>query len=116
MKLAERIEILRKYFESIGMKLTYGDRVVASYQDSDGIYRNRDTNAICIEVQYENCFYDYSSKEWKSNECELEIHILSNGLWAIETITFEENVILGYFTEDVAKTILESLAKRKTLG
>lgn len=115
MKLAERIEILREYFESIGMKLNYGDRVVASYQDSDGIYRNRDTNAIRIEVQYENCYYNYSSKEWNKNECELEIHILSNGLWAIETVTFEENVILGYFTEDVAKTILESLAKRKTL-
>lgn len=115
MKLAEKIKILTEYFESIGMKLNYGDRVIVSYQDSDGIYRNRDTNATYIELQYENCFYDYSSKEWKSNDCELGIHILSNGLWAIETITFEENVILGYFTEDVAKTILENLAKRKTL-
>lgn len=115
MKLAEKIKILTEYFESIGMTLNYGDRVIVSYQDSDGIYRNRDTNATHIEVQYENCFYDYSSKEWKSNDCVLEIHILSNGLWAIETVTFEENVILGYFTEDVAKTILENLAKRKTL-
>lgn len=117
MKLKERLKILTDYFESIGMELNGGDRVIVPYRDSDGIYRNRETNAICIEVQYENCFYNYSSKEWENNGCVLEIHILSNGLWSIETVANGEgeNVILGCFTEDVAKTILEGLAKRKTL-
>lgn len=115
MKLEEKLKILTDYFESIGMKLNYGDRVVVPYRDFDGIYRYRDTNAIRIEVQYENCYYNYSCKKWKSNDCELEIHILSSGLWSIETVADEENVILGCFTEDVAKTILEGLAKRKTL-
>ena len=115
MKLADRIKMLSEYFESLGMKVKYSDKVVVQYQDNDGIYRNKETGAIGFEVEYEVCFYNYEDKKWHKDTSLLCIDILSNGLWMIETVTVDESVILGYFTEEVAKTILENLVKRKTL-
>lgn len=115
MKLADRIKTYKEYFESLGMKIKYADKVTVSCQDDDGIYRSKETGAIGFEVEYEICFYNYEDKKWHKDTSLLCIDILSNGLWEIETVTTDENVILGYFTEDVAKTILENLVKRKTL-
>ena len=115
MKLADRIKMLSEYFESLGMKVKYSDKVVVQYRDNDGIYRNKETGAIGFEVEYEVCFYNYEDKKWHKDTSLLCIDILSNGLWMIETVTVDESVILGYFTEEVAKTILENLVKRKTL-
>lgn len=115
MKLADRIKTYKDYFESLGMKIKYADTVTVSYQDADGIYRSKETGAIGFELEYEVCFYNYEDKKWHKDTSLLCIDILSNGLWEIETVTTDENVILGYFTEEVAKTILENLVKRKTL-
>lgn len=118
MKLADKIKMLTEYFESLGMKVTYADKVIVSHEDDDGIYRNKETGSVRLEVEYEVCFYNYGDKKWHKdsiNTTTLGIDILSNGLWMIETVTTDEYVILGYFTEEVAKTILENLVKRKTL-
>ena len=105
MKLADRIKTYKDYFESLGMKIKYADKVTISCQDDDGIYRSRETGAIGFELEYEVCFYNYEDKKWHKD----------TSLLCIDTVTTDENVILGYFTEDVAKTILENLVKRKTL-
>lgn len=115
MKLEEKIKIHKDYFESLGMEVNYADSVIVSYRDDDGIHRNKETGAITFEVQYETCYYNYLSKTWKKDISVLSIEILANNLWLIETVTVDENVLLGYFTEEVAKTILENLVKRKTL-
>lgn len=116
MKLEEKIKTYKDYFESLGMEVTYANNVTVSYRDNDGIQRNKETGAITFEVQYETCYYNYLNKTWKKDISVLSIAILANNLWEIETVTIDENVLLGYFTEEVAKTILENLVKRKTLG
>lgn len=115
MKLEEKIKIHKDYFESLGMEVNYADSVIVSCRDDDGIHRNKETGAITFEVQYETCYYNYLNKTWKKDISVLSIEILANNLWLIETVTVDENVLLGYFTEEVAKTILENLVKRKTL-
>lgn len=115
MKLADRIKTYKDYFESLGMEVTYANNVTVSYRDNDGVYRNKETGALTFEVQYETCYYIYLKKTWKKDISVLSIEILANNLWLIETATVDENVLLGYFTEEVAKTILENLVKRKTL-
>ena len=115
MKLADKIKMMSEYFESLGMKVKYADKVIVAYKDDDGIYRNKETGSIRFEVEYETCYYTYGDKKWHKDTCLLGIDILVNGLWKIETVTTDEDVSLGYFTEEVAKTILENLAKRKTV-
>ena len=115
MKLADRIKMISEYFESLGMKVKYSDKVSVAYKDDNGIYRRKETETIRFEVEYEVCFYSYEDKKWHKDTSLLCIDILANGLWMIETVTTDENVILGYFTEEVAKIILENLIKRKTL-
>lgn len=117
MKLVDKIKMISDYFESLGMEVTYSDSLIVSYQDDDGIYRNKETGAIRIEVKYNGCVYNYGEKKWHKDTSYLGIEILSNGLWEIDTTTYDGEVllVLGYFTEEVAKTILENLVKRKTL-
>lgn len=115
MKLADRIKIISEYFESLGMKVKYADKVIVAYRDDDGIYRNKETESIRFEVEYEIWYYTYGDKKWHKDTTLLGIDILVNGLWMIETVTTDEDVILGYFTEEVAKIILETLVKRKTV-
>lgn len=108
--------MISEYLKSLGMKVKYTDKVFMSYKDDDGIYRTKETDSIRFEVEYEVCFYTYGYKKWHKDTTLLGIDILANGLWMIETVTTEdENAVLGYFTEEVAKTILENLVKRKTL-
>ncbi len=116
MKLEEKIKTYKDYFESLGMEVTYANNVTVSYRDNDGISRNKETGAIAFEVQYETCYYNYLNKTWKEDISVLSIEILANNLWVIETVITDGNALLGYFTEEVAKTILENLAKRKILG
>ena len=115
MKLEEKIKIHKDYFESLGMEVNYANSVTVPYRDDDGIRRNKETGALTFEVQYETCYYNHLNKTWKKDISVLSIEILANNLWIIETVTLDENVLLGYFTEEIAKTILENLVKRKTL-
>ena len=116
MKLEEKIKNYTDYFESIGMTVNYADTVMAYNEGDDGIVRNIETNALNFEVEYKNCFYNFANKSWHVDTCELTVYILPNGLWSIWASGMDDGVNLGYFTGDVAKSILEKLVKNcKTL-
>ena len=116
MKLEEKIKTYTDYFESIGMTVSYADSVMAYKKGDDGIARNIETNALNFEVEYKNCFYNFAEKSWHVDTGRLSVYILPNGLWSIWSDSMDDRVNLGYFTGDVAKSILEKLVKNcKTL-
>ena len=116
MKLEEKIKNYTDYFESIGMTVNYADTVVSHKIDNDGIVRNVETDALDFEVEYKNCFYNFAKKSWHVDTCALTVYILPNGLWSICDSGMDDSKNLGYFTGDVAKSILETLVKKcKTL-
>ena len=114
MKLADKIKMMSEYFESLGMGIDYSDNLIVTYEDDDGIYRNKETGAIRFLVKYKVCFFNYEDKKWGKDTSLLCIDILANGSWTISTISENDDlVILGCFTEEVAKTVLENLVKQK---
>lgn len=115
--MSERLKEIIKYLETLGFSVTYSEPLSVWTKRDDGCDWNLQTDSILIAFKYNNCFYHYGKKKWVENCCELDLVVNSKNEWEISTDTGEDfgTVTLGYFTEEVAKTILENLAKRKLL-
>lgn len=109
MEIEEKLKTYKGYFESIGMEVSNATEVLDFKKVDDDILERVKSGIASFDLDYENSYYELYDKKWHKGHCFLRVDILPNGWWSIDTA--DEN--LGYYTEEIAKTILEKLVNCK---